>query len=143
MPERSPLTSARKTGTPLRAKPSARTCSEMVLPVPVAPAIRPCRLAMRRASPRSLPEAGSRPIRIASLTVWTGVPSDQRGRLDRGAAGFLDRLLVGALGAERALLLELLDTRRPDLAVRVRHYFEEPALAADQRDDAIEPREAP
>ena len=37
--------SAQKTGTPAREKPSASTWSVMVLPVPVAPAIRPCRLA--------------------------------------------------------------------------------------------------
>ena len=41
MPARSPLTSARKTGTPRREKPSASTCRVTVLPVPVAPEIRP------------------------------------------------------------------------------------------------------
>jgi hypothetical protein len=45
MPVRSPLTSAMKTGTPMREKPSASFCSVTVLPVPVAPVIRPCRLA--------------------------------------------------------------------------------------------------
>src|SRR5688572_22318568 len=45
-PLRSPLTSAAKTGTPAAEKPSARSCRVTVLPVPVAPAIRPCRLAM-------------------------------------------------------------------------------------------------
>ena len=50
MPERSPLTSARNTGTPVAEKPSARICSDTVLPVPVAPAIRPWRLASRRCS---------------------------------------------------------------------------------------------
>jgi hypothetical protein len=34
-----------KTGTPMAEKASAMTCSVMVLPVPVAPAMRPCRLA--------------------------------------------------------------------------------------------------
>src|SRR5262245_43712471 len=137
MPDRSPLTSARNTGTPSRAKPSARTCSEMVLPVPVAPAISPCRLAMRGERPRSLAAAGSRPIRIESLILNEGRV------LDRRAAGFLDRLLLGACGAERTLLLELLDPRRADLALGVRHHLEEAALAADQRDDAVEAREAP
>ena len=47
MPERSPLTSARNTGTPMAEKLSARTFSVTVLPVPVAPQINPCRLAMR------------------------------------------------------------------------------------------------
>jgi hypothetical protein len=45
MPVRSPLTSAMKTGTPMREKLSASVCSVTVLPVPVAPVIRPCRLA--------------------------------------------------------------------------------------------------
>ena len=41
MPARSPLTSAMNTGTPRSLKPSARICRDTVLPVPVAPAIRP------------------------------------------------------------------------------------------------------
>src|SRR5262249_11739826 len=45
MPERSPLTSAMNTGTPMRENPSASTCRVTVLPVPVAPATRPWRLA--------------------------------------------------------------------------------------------------
>ena len=45
MPERSPLISAANTGTPARANPSAITCSDTVLPVPVAPVTRPWRLA--------------------------------------------------------------------------------------------------
>ena len=44
MPDRSPLMSAANTGTPAREKPSASTCSVTVLPVPVAPVTRPCRL---------------------------------------------------------------------------------------------------
>ena len=53
MPVRSPLMSAMKTGTPWRDRPSASFCSVIVLPVPVAPVIRPWRLARagsRRAS---------------------------------------------------------------------------------------------
>ena len=50
MPERSPFTSAQKTGTPAAENCSAMTCSVTVLPVPVAPATRPWRLA--RASSR-------------------------------------------------------------------------------------------
>jgi len=46
MPERSPFTSAQKTGTPASEKPCARICRVTVLPVPVAPAITPCRLAL-------------------------------------------------------------------------------------------------
>ena len=45
MPVRSPFTSAMNTGTPRRLKFSAIVCKVMVLPVPVAPVIRPWRLA--------------------------------------------------------------------------------------------------
>src|SRR5262249_49811309 len=45
IPDRSPLMSAAKTATPARESSSARTCSVTVLPVPVAPATRPCRFA--------------------------------------------------------------------------------------------------
>ena len=45
MPVRSPLTSAINTGTPIFEKFSASVCSVTVLPVPVAPVIKPCRLA--------------------------------------------------------------------------------------------------
>ena len=45
-PERSPFTSAMKTGTPILLKFSAKTRRDTVFPVPVAPAIRPCRLAI-------------------------------------------------------------------------------------------------
>ena len=41
IPARSPLTSAIKTGTPMRLKASAIRCRVTVLPVPVAPAMRP------------------------------------------------------------------------------------------------------
>ena len=46
MPERSPFMSAMKQGTPIWLKVSARTCKLTVFPVPVAPAIRPCLLAI-------------------------------------------------------------------------------------------------
>ena len=45
-PARSPLTSAMNTGTPIILKFSARTWSVTVLPVPVAPEIRPCLFAI-------------------------------------------------------------------------------------------------
>ena len=57
MPERSPLISAANTGTPARANPSAITCNETVLPVPVAPVTRPWRFA----SP-SVSQAGCSPF---------------------------------------------------------------------------------
>ena len=44
-PVRSPLMSAMNTGTPMREKFSARVCRVTVLPVPVAPVMRPWRLA--------------------------------------------------------------------------------------------------
>ena len=44
MPDTSPLTSQRKTGMPASEKDSAMTFIVMVLPVPLAPAMRPCRL---------------------------------------------------------------------------------------------------
>jgi hypothetical protein len=37
-----------KTGTPALEKPSASTCRDTVLPVPVAPVMRPCRFASLR-----------------------------------------------------------------------------------------------
>ena len=46
MPERSPLTSAMNTGTPMSEKDSAMTFIVIVLPVPVAPAMRPCLFAI-------------------------------------------------------------------------------------------------
>ena len=57
MPDRSPLTSAMNTGTPIRENRSAITCSVTVLPVPVAPVMRPCRLA----------SAGSRQISVSRV----------------------------------------------------------------------------
>lgn len=45
MPDRSPFTSAAKTGTPASDSPWARICNVTVFPVPVAPATSPCRLA--------------------------------------------------------------------------------------------------
>jgi len=50
MPERSPFTSARNTGTPAAENCSATDCSVTVLPVPVAPATSPWRLARPRRS---------------------------------------------------------------------------------------------
>src|SRR5690606_974341 len=52
IPDRSPFTSAQKTGTPASEKPWARICKVTVLPVPVAPATTPWRLA-RFSSSRS------------------------------------------------------------------------------------------
>ena len=49
-PDTSPFTSATKTGTPCAESCSAMSCSVFVLPVPVAPAMSPWRVIMRRAT---------------------------------------------------------------------------------------------
>ncbi len=64
MPERSPFTSAINTGTPSRLNCSARVWSVTVFPVPVAPAIRPCLLA--------IPE--SMPISLSAFAITISVP---------------------------------------------------------------------
>src|SRR3954469_16573462 len=51
-PERSPLTSAMNTGTPIDEKRWASVCSVTLLPVPVAPVIKPWRLASAGKSSR-------------------------------------------------------------------------------------------
>ena len=48
VPVKSPFISAVKTGTPALEKDSANTFNVVVLPVPVAPAIKPWRLAILR-----------------------------------------------------------------------------------------------
>ena len=50
IPERSPLMSAANTGTPALLICSVMSCNVLVLPVPVAPATRPCRFSMDRES---------------------------------------------------------------------------------------------
>ena len=66
-PLRSPLTSARNTGTPAADSPSARSWSVRVLPVPVAPATSACRLSSPSGMPtdRSLTAAGSPPESVS------------------------------------------------------------------------------
>ena len=73
-PERSPLTSATNDGTPAAESCSARSCSVFVLPVPVAPATRPWRLAIASgtwttAPGWSLPSCTPRPR--SSAAPWT------------------------------------------------------------------------
>ena len=58
-PDRSPLMSATNTGTPAAESPSASTCSVLVLPVPVAPATRPCRFIMASGMPTGAPGTGT------------------------------------------------------------------------------------
>ena len=62
IPERSPFTSARKTGTPIALNRSASTRSVTVFPVPVAPAISPCRFAI----------PGSRAISFFPFAIGSG-----------------------------------------------------------------------
>jgi hypothetical protein len=57
MPDTSPFTSAVKTATPAEDSCSAITCSVRVFPVPVAPAISPCRFIV--ASGRRTPASGT------------------------------------------------------------------------------------
>ena len=73
-PERSPFTSAANTGTPIAESCSAMSCSVFVLPVPVAPAIRPCRLHMlagtcTTASGTTEPSSIPRPSKTAAPSV--------------------------------------------------------------------------
>ena len=70
MPERSPLMSAAKTGTPWALSCSASSWSVFVLPVPVAPATRPCRLTIvngirTAADGSAMPSTTSAPSSIA------------------------------------------------------------------------------
>ena len=86
MPERSPLMSAAKTGTPARLNASASTCRVTVLPVPVAPATRPCRLAMLGSRYRSAAFlAISRPSAV-SVTARSFPGERSRHEDIRGAA---------------------------------------------------------
>jgi len=71
MPVRSPFTSARNTGTPMREKLSAITCSVTVLPVPVAPVMQPCRFASAGSKARST--APARPMISGSAISLTSV----------------------------------------------------------------------
>ncbi len=64
--------SAANTGTPAELNASASTCSVTVLPVPVAPATRPCRLNMASG------------MRIFAST--TGSPSRRTPRVAAGAS---------------------------------------------------------
>jgi len=63
--------SARNTGTPFADRCSAMTCSVLVLPVPVAPAIRPCRFSIPIGIRTCASGAGS-PSTINAPTSSTG-----------------------------------------------------------------------
>ena len=73
MPERSPFTSAMNTGTPMRENSSASTCRVTVLPVPVAPATSPWRLASPGRSPStSVPALASGSGSIIASSLGSG-----------------------------------------------------------------------
>ena len=102
MPVRSPLTSAMNTGTPSRLKFSARVCSVMVLPVPVAPVIRPWRLAMAgSSSQRTSPCIATR---IGSVMGALLSESDAPARTEQQAAarGGLEEALVAFIDDDAA-----------------------------------------
>src|SRR5574343_1918964 len=87
MPVKSPLTSAMKTGTPMREKFSARVCSVTVLPVPVAPVIRPWRLARPGSSSHWAWALRAMGIGSDMFSSSPGSKSKIRGRLHQ-AQGF-------------------------------------------------------
>ncbi len=70
MPDRSPLMSAANTGTPAAEKPSAITCSDTVLPVPVAPVTSPWRLASLSSSASGPALLLPRKILPSCSSVW-------------------------------------------------------------------------
>ena len=81
IPETSPFTSAANTATPAAESCSAITCSVLVFPVPVAPAIRPCRFIIRSgtrtpASGTIAPSCIPRPSSIAAPPVAYASPTD-------------------------------------------------------------------
>ena len=78
MPVRSPLTSAMNTGTPRRLKFSASVCSVTVLPVPVAPVIRPWRLAIAGSRKHSMSSCLA--SRIGSAMGCSGIGQLRHGR---------------------------------------------------------------
>ena len=85
IPARSPFTSDTKTGTPARLKPSAMPWSVTVLPVPVAPAISPWRLARLRFSSSRTPSLVAPTKMVPSLILLPQIPStDPRGPMTRG-----------------------------------------------------------
>ena len=72
MPDRSPLISARNTGTPISEKLSAMTFMVTVLPVPVAPAMRPWRLAICGSRYRFLSDCASQIL----LSLYIVIPPE-------------------------------------------------------------------
>src|SRR5512138_253092 len=106
-PARSPLTSAMKTGTPMRLKRSAITWSVTVLPVPVAPATRPWRLAIfgrrnRSVSPLAIRSPSSAMVpsssRVPALPAQAFAEQAGHGPLQGGPEGLDGRdLLAGPM----------------------------------------------
>src|SRR5512133_393253 len=69
IPERSPLISDMITGTPMLLKVSASVCRVTVLPVPVAPAISPCRFDILGIRKRSLSDLAISRFPFGSIMV--------------------------------------------------------------------------
>ena len=81
MPDRSPFTSEQKTGTPASEKPWAMICRVTVLPVPVAPATTPWRLARlnRRVSGALASDwPMNRPVGVSDMPVSASVAPSSR-----------------------------------------------------------------
>src|SRR5690242_11666198 len=86
MPDRSPFTSATKHGTPLVENPSMMPCSVTVLPVPVAPAISPWRLARFSSSDcRLVVSSELAPMKMLP-SAMPALPRCCHGTLPRGSA---------------------------------------------------------
>ena len=79
-PPRSPLTSAMNTGTPILEKRSAITCRVIVLPVPVAPVISPCRLASAGKSASSVRALRATQSGAAIINSRTKIGERRNGR---------------------------------------------------------------
>ena len=110
-PERSPLISATNTGTPAADSCSVISCSVLVLPVPVAPATRPCRFSMPKGT-RTLAVGCAAPAATTEPSSIAGAPPNPYPAAIRAAtsapgtsagAGSADRLLAAVAGGTAAL----------------------------------------
>ena len=122
-PDRSPLMSAAKTGTPAAESCSVSSCSVLVLPVPVAPATRPCRLSMpsgiRMGTPPSVvastinpPSSSAGPAKAYPEATAALIPSCGEAGVDSGASvmrASVDGVWVAAVVSTDRSLRSLLD----------------------------------
>ena len=96
-PATSPFTSARNTGTPRREKPSASVISVTVLPVPVAPAISPWRLASLACRKTFSPLSDAEPGVVTALPTRI----ELEGAISGSIAGSGDSNQSGAVPVRR------------------------------------------